>query len=272
VEQAIYVVIPFVETQEHNDLRQTLFNQARSASICSPTNHIDIFDESILVFNNFHEALDFLINIFRSAAKMQNRSNVNISLKSSICHGIYFVHQDQIYGEAVNLATKLCFTSRENELQICGMDKQIVKTFIEEQEDIACFIREQDHNCISLGLRDPDVTQNEVAEAIIQIKHKNRLMDIQKSRHMEIIIGRENDADIKIEGPHISRSHATLTIRGDSLVIADHSANGTYLYCDGREIFLTENSLKLKGDGFISCGVVRQVDRESPDIIAYRHL
>lgn len=263
---------PFVETEELIDLRKTLFDQAKNASSFSPTNHIDVFDESILIFNSYDEALGFLVNVFRSAAKMQNRSNVNISLKSSICHGSYFVHQNQIYGEAVNLATKLCFTSRENELQICGMDNQIVSNFLDDQDDITCFIREQGQNCISLGLRDPDVTESKITRPIIQIEHHNQLMDIKRSRHLEIIIGRENDADITIESPHVSRSHATLTIEDDSLVITDHSSNGTYLYFDEREIFLTEDSLKLTGDGFISCGVVRQTGQESPDIIAYLHL
>jgi hypothetical protein len=54
-----------------------------------------------------------------------------------------------------------------------------------------------------------------------------------------------------------------------SIFIEDHSANGTYLYFDNREIFVANESMKLISDGDISCGHNRQSGKNSSDIISY---
>lgn len=261
---------PFSETEECMSLRKLIFDQAIVASNCSPTNQIDIFDESILVFDSYYQALNFLVNLFRSLNDLEKYSSVKTILRSSLCQGNYFVHQDQIYGDAVNLATRLCCSSRENELLVCGIESQIVEDFIKKQGDVACFIRNQDENCVSIGLLDKDLTDGHFEHKLFQLVNNNQSLVFETSRNRKINIGRAEDSDIFIDSDHISRNHATITLNYDNVFIEDHSSNGTYLYFDDREIFLTNDRLKLGcDDGFISLGRDRQANIESSGIVSF---
>ena len=260
---------PYFEIEEYQNLRNSLFNEAKLASSCSPIKHIDVFDESILVFEDYFQALHFLINVFRTAVKLQEYSGVNFILKSSLCKGDYFVQQDQIYGDAINLATRLCCTSRENELLVCGIDSQIIKEFIDSQNDVNYFVRNQNENCVSICLIDEDSTQTKSNSTIFQVECNNKTRVFEPLRNQKVLIGRSNVSDILIDSDEISRNHATISLNYKNIFIEDHSANGTYVYCDGREVFLTNDSMEISNKGYISCGRKGHPKKSSTDIISY---
>ena len=260
---------PYLEIEEYQNLRNSLFNETRIVSNFSPIKHIDVFDESILVFEDYSQALHFLINVYRTAVKLQEYSGVNFVLRSSLCKGDYFVQQDQIYGDAVNLATRLSCTSRENELLVCGIDRQIIEEFVANQNDVSYFIRNPDKNCVSLCLLDEDLTESKNNNKIFQVECNNKTNVFETSRNQKIQIGRSNVSDIFIDSDEISRNHATISLNYDNIFIEDHSSNGTYLYFDGREIFLTNDSMKISNKGFISCGRKDRPKKSSSDIISY---
>ena len=94
-------------------------------------------------------------------------------------------------------------------------------------------------------------------------------MDFGKTRHRKINIGRSDSSDIVIDTDQISRHHATITLNHDSIFIADHSADGTYLYFDNREIFLANDSMRLASDGYITLGCSMQSQKNPGKIISY---
>ncbi len=261
--------VSYTESEENQSLRRSIFTQAIEASKCSPRNQIDVFDETIMVFDNYHHALHFLTQVFRSAVRQASASDINVKLRSSLCEGSYFLHQDQIYGDAVNLATRLSCTSRENELRVCNIDPQIINDFVDSQGDIACYVRNQDENCVSLALADDDSTNSQFAEKVLIIGYNNQTMDFQGCRNREIHIGRSDESEIYLVGDHISRSHATITIMYGDIVIADHSANGTFVYIGKREIYLHKESVTLTEKGSISCGIERASNPTTSDIISF---
>ena len=261
--------VSYTESEENQSLRRSIFAQAIQASKCSPRNQIDVFDETIMVFDSYNHALHFLTHVFRSAVQIATASNVNIKLRSSLCEGSYFLHQDQIYGDAVNLATMLSCTSRENELRVCNIDQQIINEFIDSQSDIACYVRDQDEKCVSIALTDEDSTNSKIEEKVLRMEYDNQSMDFLECRNREIHIGRSDESEIYIVGDHISRSHATITIKYGDIVIADHSANGTFVYFDKREIYLHKESVRLAAKGSISCGVERNSNPKATNIISF---
>jgi len=89
------------------------------------------------------------------------------------------------------------------------------------------------------------------------------------SRNQKILIGRSTDSDILIDSDEISRNHATISLNYNNIFIEDHSANGTYVYFDNREIFLTSDSMKISNKGFISCGCKGHSEESSGNIISY---
>ncbi len=246
---------PFLETEEYQNLRKSLFEQATIASHITPLNRIDIFDESILVFKSVYQALSFLCHVFRAVVKLGGQTNGGISLRSSLCSGDYFVHQDQIYGDAVNLATKLSSCSRENEMLVCGIDTHFIEEFTKKNPDIAYHLRINEENCVSINLLDQDATRTEEDSRHFKFEFNEQSKKFELERSRKINIGRSENSDIFIDSSLVSRNHATITVNFDNLQIEDHSSNGTYLYYDDREIFLTQESMKLRcSSGHISCG------------------
>ena len=260
---------PYTENDEYRKLRDDLFRRVLLSSNSSPKKQIDVYDESILVFETFTQALTYLINVFRAAVELGKFSDINFSLRSSLCEGDYFMQQDQIYGDAVNLATRLSYTSRENELLVCGIDRQIIEEFVASQSDVNYFIRNPDENCASICLLDEDSTQSENDNKVFQVECDNKTSVFESSRNQKILIGRSNESDIYIDSDDISRNHATISLNYNNIFIEDHSSNGSYLYYEGREIFLTNDSMKISSTGFISCGRKVLPKKSSANIISY---
>lgn len=246
---------PFDETSKYSDLRNSIFREAIEQSHITPINHIDIFDESILTFACLNQALDFLVSILRITVRKDEGSNNNISIKSSLCKGDYFIHHDQIYGEAVNFATKLSYASRKNEMLLSRVDTAIVDQYIQSHPDITYFLRDDADNSISISIDDDDITKAQEREMAFKVEFCGQSKIFRSSRNIIIQIGRSGNSDIYIDSDQISRNHATIQLNYDTIYLEDHSSNGTYVYSDDREIYLSHEKIELSSNGNISCGI-----------------
>jgi len=256
-------------TEKYAELRNIILERARLLSNSAPDNQIDEYDESILVFENQFQALDFLVNVFRTAVSFGKESGVNFSLKTSLCNGEYFLHHDQVYGEAVNLATRLTYSSRENELLVCGIDQGVIDEFVDGQDDVAYFLRGKDENCVVLQLLDQESTNREFDNCVLRIRCGQQSWTYQSGRNRRVSIGRAHDSDVVIDSDYVSRHHATIKLFYGKISIEDHSVNGTYVYSKQREIFLLNDSLVLKGGGRIACGRNQQALKGSKEMISF---
>jgi hypothetical protein len=151
------------------NLRQAILAKAERISNFAPEIKIDEYDESILTFKDHFQALDFLLNTFRIAVNLSKNSAAKISLKSSLCSGEYFLHQNQIYGSAVNLATRLSCRSRDNELLVCGIDIAVIDAFVDSHPDVAYCLRNPEQNCVAIHLLDNDVTRGRAENKVLQL-------------------------------------------------------------------------------------------------------
>ena len=167
------------------------------------------------------------------------------------------------------MATKLSYSSRVNEMLVCGIDGEIIKKFVNTQSDISCFTRSKQTNCYSLGLLDGNATLATCRNRAFQIDFNRYTESFKSTCNQQISIGRSPEADISIESDLISRAHATIIIDYENIFIEDHSANGTYLYFDDREIFLANDTLQVPGSGHISCGLSMYSYRVPEDVISY---
>jgi adenylate cyclase len=248
---------PFDETSEYTELRKSIFREATERSQITPLNHIDNFDESIFTFESLNQALDFLISILRITSRKEEPCNGNtISIKSSLCMGDYFIHQDQIYGEAVNFATKLSYASRNNEMLLSRVDTAVIDQYILTHPDVSYFLRDDEDNSISIALDDDeDITKAKACEMAFRIEFDGQVKLFRSSRNTLIQIGRSGTSDIFIDSNQISRNHATIQLNYNTIYLEDHSSNGTYVYSDDREIYLTHEKIELSNSGHISCGL-----------------
>jgi adenylate cyclase len=79
----------------------------------------------------------------------------------------------------------------------------------------------------------------------------------------QIVLGRDATADLVVADRMASRAHCEIEQRGHKFVLADRSANGTYLSIDGdSEIVLRREEVLLRGHGFITLGQSRSTATE----------
>jgi adenylate cyclase len=71
-------------------------------------------------------------------------------------------------------------------------------------------------------------------------------------------MGRDAAAELVIEDAKVSRAHCKIERRMHTFVLADHSANGTYVTIEGdSEVVLKREEFTLRGHGWIAFGLPR---------------
>jgi len=262
----------YFDTEEESNLRDIFFRNAIVKSCITPLNRLDNYDETILVFNDSTDALMFLTCLFKEALTEDILSN-SINLRAGLYAGEYFSYQNQIYGDAVNYATKLSYSSRQNEILVCGINQEIIVNLVDYRSDIRYVPRKMEDQCFSISLIDDEVTCVTIENLIFNVKYSNQRKKLQLSRNRKISIGRSDEADVSIDDFHISRNHATITFHDDKIFIEDHSSNGTYVYIDGEEKFIANDTISITGEGYILCGQKQSAlsaRDQSENIISFR--
>ena len=248
------MIQPFSGTEDDFKKRELLFEKACRQSGCTPNQRMDIFDETLLTFDHLHQALDFTLGVI---SQVLHDVSCRLSVRSGLCWGEYFLHGEQIYGAATNLATQLSFQSRENEILSGGIEQERIESYAKKSGTIEYFTRDNEKSMISICLCDEDSTLSLAGKSYLHIKASSCRKILSPQRNIRITIGRLESSDITIDSDHISRQHATLILKEDELFLEDHSSNGTYVYLDDKEVFLNRNSLSLGKQGIISCGARR---------------
>jgi adenylate cyclase len=86
--------------------------------------------------------------------------------------------------------------------------------------------------------------------------------------HPSLTIGREDQNDLIVRRPLVSRLHARIEFHHGRFILADVSTNGTYVVMDGRDtIFTHRDSQELVGSGVLGLGEV--VSAQSPPVVRF---
>ncbi len=117
---------------------------------------------------------------------------------------------------------------------------------------------------------DPDATMLGVSfkEALrtqeITLVFQGKTVKLQQrgSALKSINMGRANTCELEVSDPRVSRTHASVQVRGDQFVLNDASSYGTWVYAGGQSepIVLRRTDCVLVGEGEISLGCERTAD------------
>ena len=70
-----------------------------------------------------------------------------------------------------------------------------------------------------------------------------------------VSIGRDPACDIVIDRPFVSRHHARIQARRQSIILIDESSNGTFVRLEDRTVtYLHRRAKRLWGEGYVSFG------------------
>ncbi len=177
---------------------------------------------------------------------------------------------DDFFGGTVNLAARLAekaatgdiITSQETSRQLGAMFRPFirppyalhVKGKTEEVQVCELIWRQAGEQTLSFANRTP-VKED---PRVLRLKYRDR--EILCRRHNDLIVlGREVGCDLVIADKMASRHHCTIERRQDKFVLADQSANGTYVTPgkEAAEILLRREEITLVKHGWIAFGQPR---------------
>lgn len=210
-----------------------------------------------------------------SAATDMQSSHRNQPLRIKI--GIHFGPAlrgsgGDVYGDAVNLAARIMSMSRAGETLLTEQTATLLPPMLRQRTrllDSTTLKGKRDPVSIYLLVDEADAGAT-ILEAPAPVFAPRRGGGLEltygdwKLRLSEltpkVVLGRDKDCDLVVEGGFASRRHAAIELRRDRFVLTDQSTNGTYVTdgknVDSAPVFVKRESTDLGADGLISLGAL----------------
>lgn len=210
-----------------------------------------------------------------AAAEMQGKidalpevAGTKLGVRIGFHHGPVLQRDDDIFGDTVNLASRLAeeaqkfeiITSAETAARLGPIFRRQVRTLHSipvkgkaEEVGIAEIVWRSDGNLTVFAGTRP----GPAASGALRLKYRGREI-VCRREDDAITFGRDTGCGLTIEDDKVSRQHCTIERRQSNFVLKDHSTNGTYVTLEGdTEILLRREELTLRKHGWIVCGQPR---------------
>lgn len=218
----------------------------------------------------FHAALDI-----QNAARDQQ-----IAIHGGVHSGTVITLEDSIYGDAVNVASRLADLAKKEEILLSKEVMTLLSPELQNQVrplgeltlkgktlpmEVYLLSSQQGsqtayHNVFTL----PQGQQ----ELKLELTYQGTVIQL-KASSSEITIGRANESHLVIDSDYTSRHHATIECRRGAFFLIDHSSNGSYLMDDKKRTVKVKREMhQLHGSGVISLGTEPKGNQTY--LIAYR--
>jgi adenylate cyclase len=232
-----------------------------------------IGDEVMAIFPDAASAGKAAVDIQLSVNDMAPIEKVQLGVRIGLHHGPVVARDGDVFGDTVNLAARLTEMASKGQvitsLETVELFDPIQKMDCRRLYSIPVKGKEREVDICELMWTDSDDATTLVAHRAttdagdsLRLVYRGRAVILGPERR-SIVIGREATADLVVPDRMASRSHCEIEQRQDKFVLADRSANGTYVSIDGdREIVLRREEALLRGHGFITLGQSRATATE----------
>jgi len=232
-------------------------------------------DELIGRFNSADQALQAAGAMH---ASMQDK-RAGLAVKAGFTVGPVIEDKQDVFGDTVNVASRLAamanpkqvLTTRQAVDHLSPLPRSTCRSLYTtavkgRNEKISVYevIWAHDKSTTVVG----DVTDQEPAVPVtLKLAWRDKAWHMGEDLH-SVAAGRDPAGDIVLAGDKVSRAHARIFLRQGKFVIADQSANGTYVQMQHRaEILLHREEFVLLGTGRIGLG--QSIDEIGEDAISY---
>ena len=232
-----------------------------------------IGDEVMSVFPDASPAATAARDIQLGMHDMAPVDKVRLGVRIGFHYGVLVERDGDVFGDSVNLAARLAemasrgqiITSLETVERLSPVQKMDARRLY----SIPVKGREREVDiCEFMWTDTDDATQVVASHAstdagdALRLVYRTRVVVLGPERR-SVVLGRDATADLVVADRMASRAHCEIEQRQDKFVIADRSANGTFLSIDGdREIVLRREEALLRGHGFITLGQSRSTATE----------
>ena len=222
-------------------------------------------DEVMAVFPDASHAGAAARDIQLGMHDMAPVGKVRLGVRIGMHQGPVVEKGGDVFGDTVNLAARLAEMATRGQI-ITSLDTVQLLTPIQKMDcrqlySIPVKGKEKDVPICELMWTDADDATQVVAQrastdagTALRLVYRTRVLVVGGDKRT-VVLGREGTADLVIADRMASRAHCEIEQRQDKFVLADHSANGTFLSIDGdREIVLRREEFTLRGRGWIAFG------------------
>jgi class 3 adenylate cyclase len=231
-----------------------------------------IGDEVMSVFASADTSLNAAIAMQVGIAALPQVGGMTLGVRIGFHLGPVVEKDGDVFGDTVNLAARLTglaqkdqiITSRETvdalspALRISCRQLYSHQVKGKEQEVKLCEVmwRHTDETTAMLSTVS-GLPAARHAQAGLRLKYHSAEIVLDEA-HKSLLLGRDKSAELVVADAMASRSHCKIERRRDKFILADHSANGTYVTLEGdKEIMLRREEFTLRGHGWITFGQPR---------------
>ncbi len=221
-------------------------------------------DDVLSTFRSADDALAAACAIHDTFDENRIFEDLVLAFHIGIHSGTGIFTEDDIYGDAVNVAARLTgvaksgqiITSKETVDQLTnGLAAQA-----REFDTIPVKGREKPVRMFDIIWKHTgdETSLLEVASGVfggklLTLKFRGQSLNI-LPEPQTFILGRGIDSGLIIPVSMVSRQHASIEYRRDKFVLRDTSTNGTYVRINGEDVFIKREETPLAGSGIISLG------------------
>ncbi len=234
-----------------------------------------IGDEVMSTFPDASSAAGAAIEMQNAIDELPPVANTKIGIRIGFHYGPVVERDNDVFGDSVNLSARLAglaskgqiMTSRETvEMMSPLMRSSSRRLYSIEVKgkatpvDLYEILWQQSEDQTTLATNRSMVKQKLTT---LRLKYLDQEILLEGGR-TALSLGRDKAGDVVIIDRMASRQHGKIERRLDKFVLADHSANGTYVTVEGEnEVVLRRAEFSLRGHGWISFGQPRATATET---------
>jgi len=231
-----------------------------------------IGDAVMAVFPSSDDAAAAAIEMQSRVDALGPKTGVRPGLRIGLRFGPVVAHDHDVFGDTVNLASRLCDLASRGQIVT---DRDTARRLSERHRaslhplySVPVKGKAEDVELIEITWQADDDQRTLIAALPTPAGQAAALLELElQGRHIEmgpgrrkVTVGRGTEADFAIRDRNVSRAHAMIERRREHFVLADHSANGSFVTFEGRpEIRVHHEELSLMGHGWIAFGQPRAV-------------
>jgi class 3 adenylate cyclase len=234
-------------------------------------------------FPSANAAAETAIRLHEALATEKRLESNNLRLRIGFHVGPVIEEEDDLYGDAVNVAARMMAQAKAGQIiasrQTVQMldSKHSASARMVDQTRVKGKSRLMDIFEITWGQPEElTIIRSKIPEMVAPAFPQHTLMTLKLQRrhisidldHPVVTLGRNETNQLVIDTPEVSRLHARIEFRKDKFILMDQSTNGTYLYPAGcKMLYLRRDEVLLEGRGFFGLG--QEVGPESPMAVHY---
>lgn len=227
-----------------------------------------------------------------AACKMQEAikddealAELNIAIKIGLHHGPVLVEQNDVFGDAVNVAARMVsqakadqiITTRETigflpeklERMTRSLGWSRVRGKQDEMEIFEVIWQEETSSLTQLFNVSKQEELRNLLFGRLLLEYRDEKFELEPTSKL-FTIGRGYKNHLVVDRELVSRSHADIEFRQGKFILTDHSTNGTYLLLEnGSRFFLRREEFALLDQGSICLGQAI-TDNDTAELIRYR--